>query len=318
MLLGGSAIALLAALLLDRLVGDPPWLWRRLPHPVVLFGGAIERLDRAWNVPSHTERRRRYAGIVAICLLVAASALLGLAMQWALSRLGPAGIGLEACIIAIFLAQGSLRQHVEAVASGLSRSLADGRESVAMIVGRDPDQLDEAGICRAAIESLAENTSDGVVAPFLYAALFGLPGLLAYKMINTADSMIGHMSERHRAFGMAAARLDDLVNWPAARLTAMLFALAACNRRAWRVAARDAPLHRSPNAGWPEAAMAAALGLSLGGPRRYGALAVNAPCLYAEGRRAANNSDIGRALALYGRSCSILAAIAVALVLASA
>lgn len=318
MLIGGSAIALLAGLLLDRLVGDPPWLWRHLPHPVALFGAAIDRLDRAWNDASVPDRRRRLAGLVAIGLLTAAAVLVGLALQWGLSLLGPAGIALEACAIAIFLAQGSLRQHVLAVATGLSRSLADGRHAVSMIVGRDPDQLDEAGVCRAAIESLAENTSDGVIAPFLYAALFGLPGLFAYKMINTADSMIGHMSARHRAFGMGAARLDDLANWPAARLTALLLALVAVDRRAWRIARRDAPLHRSPNAGWPEAAMAAALGLSLGGPRRYGDLAVDAPCLNAEGRREAGTGDIGRALVLYGRTCSALAAIAVLLVFASA
>ena len=318
MLLGGSAIALIVGLLLDRLVGDPKWLWRHLPHPVVLFGAAIDRLDRAWNISTLTESRRRHAGLLAIGLLTAAAALLGYALQWGLSRMGPLGIGLEACIVAIFLAQGSLRQHVEAVAMGLSRSLADGRHAVSMIVGRDPEELDEAGVCRAAIESLAENTSDGVVAPFLYAALFGLPGLLAYKMINTADSMIGHMSPRHRAFGMGAARLDDLVNWPAARSTALLFALVAFDGRAWRVARRDAPMHRSPNAGWPEAAMAAALGLSLGGPRRYGDLAVDAPCIHAEGRRQARIDDIGRALVLYGRTCSALAAIAVLLVFASA
>lgn len=318
MLLGGSAIALLAGVLLDRLVGDPPWLWRHVPHPVALFGAAIDRLDRGWNDAALPERRRRHAGIVAICLLTAAAALIGLGLQWGLSLLGPPGLALEACVIAIFLAQGSLRQHVAAVATELSRSLADGRHAVSMIVGRDPDQLDDAGVCRAAIESLAENTSDGVIAPFIYAALFGLPGLFAYKMINTADSMIGHMSARHRAFGMGAARLDDLVNWPAARLTALLFALVAVDRRAWRIARRDAPMHRSPNAGWPEAAMAAALGLSLGGPRRYGALSVDAPCLNGEGRREARIGDIGRALTLYGRTCSALLAIAVLLVFASA
>ncbi|MEF2550775.1 adenosylcobinamide-phosphate synthase CbiB [Aurantimonas sp. A2-1-M11] len=317
---------LFAGTALDRLVGDPDWLWRRLPHPVVLFGKAVDGLDVALNRSELSEARRRRNGFVAAAILVAGAAAIGVALSLLFALAGPVGWGLEIVILAVFLAQKSLVDHVRAVADALGREgLAGGRRAVAMIVGRDPDALDEAGVCRAAIESLAENASDGVVAPFLWYLVFGLPGLLAYKAVNTADSMIGHLNARYRAFGFASARLDDLMNWPAARLTAVLFALAA-GLHARRVAVagtvldiarRDAPQHRSPNAGWPEAAVAAALDLSLGGPRRYGELVVEAPMLHPDGRREAGVADIAVAIALFATMANLILASAAILAVAA-
>ncbi|KQT64513.1 MULTISPECIES: adenosylcobinamide-phosphate synthase CbiB [unclassified Aureimonas] len=302
---------LLAATLLDRLVGDPPWLWRRLPHPVVAFGSAIAWADRRFNRPDLSFAARRRNGVLSILALLGAAVLVGLALHQGLAALGPVGWGLEAIVAAVFLAHRSLAEHVEAVAVALrAEGLAGGRRAVSMIVGRDPDQLDAPGVCRAAIESLAENASDGLVAPFLAYLVFGLPGLLAYKLLNTADSMIGHKSERHLAFGWAAARLDDFANLAPARLTALLFALAAGRRfrPAVAVALADASSHRSPNAGWPEAAVAGALGIALGGPRRYGAMKVEARFLNGAGRMEAEPGDIDRALVLFARLGNMLLA----------
>ncbi|NDV88284.1 cobalamin biosynthesis protein [Aurantimonas aggregata] len=305
--------AAVIGLVLDRLVGDPDWLWRRLPHPVVLIGNLIGTLDRRLNREALGETARRRRGVLAITLLVTGALLTGFLLAALFAAAGPLGLVLEAVVLAIFLAQKSLIDHVRAVADALDgEGITAGRRAVAMIVGRDPEQLDAAGVSRAAIESLAENASDGIVAPLLWYLVLGLPGLIAYKVVNTADSMIGHMSERHRAFGWAAAKMDDVVNWPAARLTALLFALAAgLGRKAgigtvWAVTRRDAPSHRSPNAGWPEAAMAAALGLSLGGPRRYGEIMVEAPMLNPQGRREAESADIRAGIALFDRLSRLL------------
>ncbi|WP_425486707.1 adenosylcobinamide-phosphate synthase CbiB [Aurantimonas endophytica] len=307
--------AAVIGLALDRLVGDPDWLWRRLPHPVVLIGNLIGTLDRRLNREALGEAARRRRGILAITLLVTGALVSGFVLTALFAAAGPLGLVLEAVVLAIFLAQKSLIDHVRAVADALDgEGLAAGRRAVAMIVGRDPEQLDAAGVSRAAIESLAENASDGIVAPLLWYLVLGLPGLIAYKVLNTADSMIGHMSERHRAFGWAAAKLDDVVNWPAARLTALLFALAAGLRRkakigaVWAVTRRDAPSHRSPNAGWPETAMAVGLGVALGGPRRYGELMVEAPMLNPAGRREAGSADIRAGLALFSTVANLLLA----------
>ena len=288
--------------MIDRLFGDPGWLWSRVPHPVVLTGWLIARLDAALNRDARAFAARRAAGILALCLLVLLSVGLGMALA-RLSSWPSLGWVIEVPAVSVLLAQRSLIDHVRAVAKSLmAEGLAGGRRAVARIVGRDVTMLDEAGISRAAIESLAENFSDGLVAPAFWYALFGLPGLFLFKAVSTADSMIGHRSTRHEAFGWASARLDDLLNLIPSRLSALLIILAAAGRdrgsEILAVAVRDAPRHRSPNAGWPEAATAAALGIALGGPRRYGDLGVDGAWLNGEGRRRAKPSDIQRGIRL--------------------
>lgn len=288
---------LAGAMVLDALLGEPDWLWRRLPHPVVLGGRAINWLDRRLNRMDDSSGERRRAGVLAIVLLVLGAGLVG-----TLIANLPFGGLLSLLGAAILLAQRSLTGHVIDVANALDISLAEGRASVAKIVGRDPESLDEAGVSRAAIESAAENFSDGVIAPAFWFAVAGLPGIMIYKLVNTADSMIGHRTPRHKAFGWAAARLDDLLNLVPARLTALLFlAVAMVPERAGTVW-RDAPRHRSPNAGWPEAALAAVLGLALAGPRRYGTTTVDDPWMNGAGRAAANAGDIRRAVGLVWRA----------------
>jgi adenosylcobinamide-phosphate synthase len=319
----GHPAVLLIALIVDRIIGDPDWLWRRISHPVVLFGHAIGFADRKFNRPTDRAGKRRRNGNVAIAVLLIGAAIIGGVLASLFARLGLVGMVLEVIVVAVFLAQKSLADHVEAVARGLRNGgLAGGRMAVSMIVGRDPEALDESGVSRAAIESLAENFSDGIVAPALWYALFGLPGLLAYKMLNTADSMIGHLNERHRDFGCAAARLDDFANWPAARLSALLIAAGAglsrgvpAMRRAAETALTDSGLHRSPNAGWPEAAMAGATGLALAGPRQYGGELVMEASLHAAGHRQAGSVDIVSALRVFLRACDSLVVLVALLLL---
>jgi adenosylcobinamide-phosphate synthase len=317
---GSGLFIVIAALAFDALIGDPDWLWRRLGHPVALIGALIDTLDRRFNREDQSPRQRRSAGIVSTAILVVVAGSVGALVQ-AIAQQLPAGDILLALIASIFIAQRSLYQHVAEVRSAFAEGgLAEARDAVAMIVGRDPENLDEAGVCRAAIESGAENFSDGVVAPVFWLALLGLPGLIAYKAINTADSMIGHRTERHASFGWAAARLDDLVNLVPARLSALLLAIAApvaggSVGTSLRVVRRDASQHRSPNAGWPESAMAGALGLALAGPRRYAEHVVDDPFLNAEATRQAVPDDIGRALDLYTAACVIEAAVYAALAL---
>ena len=292
---------LVVALLLDALVGDPDWLWRRLPHPIVLIGKVISYLDRKHNSQTASPVIRKRNGVLVLILLAGGALGLGLALQALFSAL-PLGDILTVVIAAIFIAQRSLSDHVSAVRNGLrDGGLEAGRQAVSMIVGRDPNQLDEAGVSRAAIESCSENFSDGIVAPAFWFAVLGLPGLLAYKAINTADSMIGHKTEKYGAFGWASARFDDLVNLPASRLSGLFIALAApmasgSSRRSLKCIFNDARKHRSPNAGWPEAAMAGALDLALAGPRIYPGYSVNDPYLNEGGRKDANADDISRAL----------------------
>ncbi|TCM58758.1 adenosylcobinamide-phosphate synthase [Rhizobium sp. PP-F2F-G48] len=305
-------VILAAGLLIDRIVGDPDGLWRRLPHPVVLFGTAIGFCERRLNRPDLTPSQGRFRGVVAISGLLLLSAVIGVVIHVAVSRLGLPGAALEALIVAVFLAQKSLSDHVLRVAAGLrDGGLAGGRQAVSMIVGRDPQSLDEAGVCRAAIESLAENFSDGVVAPLVWYAICGLPGLLAYKMLNTADSMIGHKTERYLHFGWASARLDDVANLPAARLSMLLIAGGAwwrlgggAGQNALSVALRDQGLHRSPNSGWPEAAMAGALNLRLAGPRLYAGARVEEPMMNAAGRPVATAGDIVRGVGVFHSACT--------------
>jgi adenosylcobinamide-phosphate synthase len=309
------------ALLIEAVMGYPDWLVRSVGHPVTWMGRLIGFLDRILNHDRMTSARRRAAGVATLLILIGVTGGAALVLERGLFRL-PFGVVLAALAASSLLAQRSLHDHVARVATALERDgLAAGREAVSRIVGRDTQALDEAGLARAAIESLAENFSDGVVAPALWLAAGGLAAGAVYKAINTADSMIGHRTPRYKAFGWAAARLDDLVNLPASRLSAFLLIAAAATTspaaatEAWRAVMRDASHHRSPNAGWPEAAMAGALGLALAGPRSYGGIKVD-DALMGNGRRAATAADIRRALALYRRAdvllialCAVLAAL---------
>jgi adenosylcobinamide-phosphate synthase len=290
---------------IEALLAYPAPVFRAIGHPVSWIGALITALDSGLNRPDISFAMRRAAGVATVLLLLAGSLGAGIALERIATSVPYLGFTVEVLVVATLLAAGNLDQHVRAVAATIrAEGLAGGRRSIAKIVGRDPDTLDEAAVCRAAIESLAENASDGVTAPALWFLIGGLPGIIAYKAINTADSMIGHMSERHRAFGWAAARLDDLVNLPASRLTGLMFVAAAAMvpgasaSSAWRAYRRDARLHRSPNAGWPEAAMAGALGLRLAGPRLYGGVLVDDHWM-GDGRAEATAQDIDRALMIY-------------------
>ena len=303
---------LVLALAIDGALGDPNRLYRVIPHPVMLIGWLVSRGDRLLNRPGVSSLALVLRGGLLTASIVLLTAAIGGAVSWA-ARMAPGGWLAEAILASTLIAFRSLYDHVAAVAAGLESGLSEGRAAVAHIVGRDPQSLDEAGIARAAIESAAENFSDGVVAPVFWFALLGLPGLAAYKAINTLDSMIGHRSERYAQFGTVAARLDDVVNWLPARLAGIIIALGALAIRgasAARAAAtmrRDARLHRSPNAGWPEAAMAGALGFALAGPRRYGDQIVDDHWM-GDGRRNLNAGDIRVALRLYIASGAALTA----------
>ncbi|WP_308915446.1 adenosylcobinamide-phosphate synthase CbiB [Jannaschia sp. LMIT008] len=294
---------LAVALALDALLGEPDWLWRRLPHPVVLMGRAVSALDARWN----RGRARRAKGVAAIVLLVAGAGMAAWAAQVAL---GPVGTVVAA---AVLLAQRSLVQHVAAVAATLrAGGVAAGRNAVAMIVGRDTAAMDEPDIARAAIESAAENLSDGVVAPAFWFAVGGLPGIAIYKTVNTADSTIGYLTPRHAAFGWAAARLDDAMNWIPARLTAVLI-LAAHGHRGMGAVAADAARHRSPNAGWPEAALARVLDVALAGPRSYDGVVRDYAFAHPAGRRSPGPADVDRAIAALWRVWWAVLALSLAL-----
>ena len=302
--MSGAAIMLLA-LLIDAGLGWPSAIHTRIGHPVTWIGALIAALDSTLNRPDYSFAARRAAGVATVMLLLVGSLAVGAVLDTVARDIPYLGFAVAVMVVATLIAGGSLHQHVRAVAAALdAEGLIGGRRSIAKIVGRDPDALNEAAVCRAAIESLAENASDGVTAPALWFLVGGLPGMIAYKAINTADSMIGHMSERHRAFGWAAARLDDLVNLPASRLTGLMFVVAAAvvpgasASSAWQAYRRDARLHRSPNAGWPEAAMAGALGLRLAGPRIYGGVLVDDHWM-GDGRVEATAQDIDRALVIY-------------------
>ena len=307
-----------AALCIEAVAGYPALLYRAIGHPVTWMGAWLSWLDRRLNRPEWSFAARRTAGVVALALLLLAVG--GVAASLTLAAPGDwLGFFLLAFVAASLPAQRSLDAHVRAVADALEqKGLAAGREAVAMIVGRNPEALDEAGVARAAIESLAENFSDGVVAPLFWIAVGGLTGGALYKAINTADSMIGHKRSKYRAFGWAAARLDDLVNLPASRLAALwLIGAAALLPGASAPAAlaalrRDAARHRSPNAGWPEAAMAGALGLKLAGPRVYGEERVD-DAFMGDGRYEASAADVRAALRLYRVAC-VLQAVAISAV----
>lgn len=284
-----GALILVLALLLDSLVGEPEWLWKRVPHPAVLMGKAIEWLDQTFN-KGDNPMASGALGVLAFCVI---AAMIG----WAIEDVSFGGV-LEVIVVAVLLAQKSLTQHVQAVADALRQSVEQGRDAVSQIVGRDTAEMDGPAVSRSAIESAAENFSDGVVAPVFWFLIAGLPGILVYKLVNTADSMIGYRTARHEAFGKFAARLDDAMNWVPARMTAVLFMVSRWQWQAWGVIRRDAPLHRSPNAGWPEAAMAATLGVALSGPRSYEGEMRDFPWVNAEGVRDIGPKEIDQSVDL--------------------
>ena len=281
-----TAMILLLALLLDAALGEPKWLWDRAPHPAVLMGRAVAYLDRGMN----TANGGILAGALALALLVGGAYLLGTA----LSLFGDI---VQIIISAILLAQRSLVQHVRAVANGLRVSLGDGRRAVAMIVSRDTAQMDQSAVARSAIESAAENLSDGVIAPAFWFLVGGLPALMVYKIINTADSMIAYRTPKYERFGKAAAYADDAMNWIPARLTCLLIAVPSGVVTQWIDIMRDANKHRSPNAGWPEAAMSRAIGVALAGPRAYDGKMQDFPWVGSEGARVIGPREIDAAIA---------------------
>ncbi|WP_149140119.1 adenosylcobinamide-phosphate synthase CbiB [Gemmobacter caeruleus] len=301
-----SAAILLPAMLLDAALGEPKWLWDRFPHPAVLMGRVVAFCDRQLN----RGPARRLRGVLAMALMGGGALLLGAAIH-ALPDFGL----LELLVVAILLAQRSLVDHVAAVARGQRDSLPEARRMVARIVGRDTATMEGPAIARAAIESAAENLSDGVIAPLFWYLLGGLPGLMLYKITNTADSMIGHRTPRHEEFGWAAARFDDLLNLIPARLTALLLAVAHGRFDAARIILRDAPLHRSPNAGWPEAAMAVVLGVALSGPRSYHGERREFPWVFPEGRREIGAPEVEAACRALWRAWGAMLVLTLLLVL---
>jgi len=306
-------------LLLERLLGYPKPLFAAIGHPVTWMGKLIDQLDRRLNRRELSGPRRRQNGVLALSLLMLAVLVPTGAISLALREL-PMGLGwvVEAILATTLLAQKELGRAVRSVADALDFSLEHGRQAVRGIVGRDPETLDEAGIARAAIESLAENASDGVIAPLFWLLLLGLPGIALYKAVNTADSMIGHKTEKYLDFGWASARFDDLVNWVPARVCGMLFCAAALFTNGasaaagWRTMLLDAGKHDSPNAGWPEAATAGALGFALGGPRSYDGEVHELPTL-GSGRADLAAADIRKALELYANLLNLALGISVAL-----
>jgi adenosylcobinamide-phosphate synthase len=296
---------LILAMLLDAAFGEPRAVWNRIPHPAVLMGRLVAWCDRRFN---RGEARKARGVLVALGLL-----LCGLLVGWLIHILPDRGV-IEVLAAAILIAQKSLVEHVRAVADALRRSVPEGRQAVAMIVGRDTTEMTGPDIARAAIESAAENLSDGVVAPIFWYLVLGLPGMVAYKLVNTADSMIGHMTPRYRDFGWASARLDDVLNLIPARLTALLIALS----HGWVDPApilRDAPKHRSPNAGWPESALAPVLNVALSGPRSYNGVRMDYPWVWPEGRRDPGPDGIDAAADALWRVWAVLLAFALLIVI---
>lgn len=299
------------ALALDAAWGYPPWVFAAIGHPVSWLGRLIAWCEAHWNEPRWSPSRRRLHGVLALVAVLAVAMVACAALTAIINHVVPAPFNLLliGAAASTLIAQRSLYDHVADVADALEGpGIAEARRVVGQIVGRDTDALDEASVARAAIESLAENYSDGVVAPLFWLLVGGLPAAATYKAINTADSMIGHRSERYRAYGWAAARLDDLVNLPASRLSALFIIAAAAvlpsadAGAALQAVARDARRHRSPNAGWPEAAMAGSLGVRLAGPRTYGGTLVQDHWM-GDGRDVTGAADVRRALAVYKTAC---------------
>lgn len=296
-------MTLVFGMLLDALLGEPKWLWSRFPHPAVLMGRLIGWCDQTFN----KGKDKRLTGVLTLAALCIAAGMVGWIIQ-----LAP-GYMLDVIVLAVLLAQKSLVEHVQAVGDALRLSLGDGRRSVAMIVGRDTREMDQPAVARSAIESAAENLSDGVIAPIFWFAVAGLPGLLVYKITNTADSMIGYRTPRHAEFGWASAKFDDLLNLVPARLTALLI-WAVTTRPQAKAILKEAPLHRSPNAGWPEAAMAHGLDIALSGPRSYDGEIRDYPFVNGDGERTLNADHVDRAVVVLWKTwaCTLGLALAAA------
>jgi adenosylcobinamide-phosphate synthase len=313
------SLIVLLALLIDAVMGDPRWLYNRIPHPVVGIGKVVSMLDAALNITGPSNKGLFWRGMVATAVTVFVSGLFAIVIT-AICNGSLVGLLVLGIVASSFIAWRGLLDHVKNVAVGLENSLESGRRAISHIVGRDPDSLDEAAISRAAVESLSENFSDGTVAPIFWFCVLGFPGLVVYKSINTLDSMIGHHNTRYEYFGKASARLDDVVNFIPARVAGLLIVIAAFlspnaqGRRAWQTMIRDAPLHKSINAGWQEAAMAGALDIALAGPRIYDGAEVVDHWMNGDGRRDIDTRDIIRALHLYkiagGLLCLVLLLIA--------
>lgn len=294
------------ALLLDRVFGEPEEVWNRIPHPATIMGRAVNTVDEMLN----RGPQRQVMGFVAAAILVVIAGVLGFIVQW----IPDFGV-LEILGAAVLLAHKSLVDHVKDVAEALRNGLPQARNAVSLIVGRDTGEMDDSAVSRAAIESAAENFSDGVVAPAFWFLILGLPGILIYKIVNTADSMIGYQNEEYAEFGYASAKLDDLLNWIPARITAGLICLAHLDRAAMDVVFEDADLHRSPNAGWPEAAMAGVIGVALSGPRSYAGQKTEDPFVNSKGKRDIGADDIERAVDALNRSWAAMVGVLVVPVL---
>ena len=318
MMLFDNIPIVLLALAMDAIIGDPNWLYRRIPHPIAAIGCMMNQLDLFLNRPQVKNPTKKILGVLFIIIALSVAGIIGWGMQTGL-KLMEFGQLLEAILVSIFLAQNSLYRHVRNVAQALvSDGLDAARLSVSHIVGRDPATLDDSGVCRASIESLSENFSDGVIAPVFWYLIAGMPGILMYKTLNTADSMVGHLSPKYKYFGWASARLDDVANFIPARLTALLIFLTALiipstkGFKSLRSCLTYANRHRSTNAGWPEAAMAGALDIRIAGPRVYNGIVVNDPWM-GDGNPNLRTNDINRALKLYLSSNIINALILVLL-----
>lgn len=301
-----AAAILVLSLVLDAVLGEPGWLWRRVPHPAVLMGRAVAWAEARLN--RGTMRRAR--GVAMVAALGVGALILGAILQ-------ELGWMVEVLVLAVLLAHRSLVDHVGAVADSLRFSLGDARLMVARIVSRETKAMDRPAVSRAALESAMENFSDGVVAPAFWFLIGGLPGVVFYKLVNTADSMVGYRTPRHEAFGWAAARLDDLLNWVPARLSALMIAALGWQLRAWPAITADARQHRSPNAGWPEAAAARVLGVALAGPRAYDDAMRDFPFVNPAGRREIGADEIDAGVTLLWRVwLAALAVLAIAALLA--
>ena len=303
-----NLLVLILAIIVDAVAGDPRWLYSRIPHPIVVIGHQIELLDRFLNQTHYSPVTRKLLGVISILIIVSSAWLIGWLIAWSCNQVS-FGVVLQALIVSIFLAQNSLYQHVASVAKACKADdLIDARTQISHIVGRDPNSLDQRAIGRAAIESLSENFSDGVVAPIFWYVVGGLPALIAYKALNTSDSMIGYLTDKYADFGWCAARFDDAANFIPARLSAFIITIAAfiipsaTGNSAFTTAIRDAKKHRSKNAGWPEAAMAGALGIKIAGPRNYDGILVEDAWM-GDGIANVDASHIFMALRIYCVAC---------------